>query len=112
MEEVLPFEVRHYTTPSGSKPFQEWVRGLKDIRVRAAIRKRVYRLQKGILGDCKTVGHGMYELRIHFGPGYRMYIGKDAATIVVLLCGGDKRTQQKDIAKAKTFWEDYNKRKL
>ncbi|MDP3995087.1 MAG: type II toxin-antitoxin system RelE/ParE family toxin [bacterium] len=112
MEEALPFEVRNYVTPSGNKPFQEWVKSIRDIRARTAIRERVYRLQRGILGDCKAIGQGIYESRIHFGPGYRLYIGRDAAVIVILLCGGDKRTQKRDIERAKTFWEDYNQRKV
>lgn len=68
---------------------------------------RIARLRLGNLGDSKSVGQGVYELRVHFGPGYRIYYGLDGEKLVLLLCGGDKKTQKKDIEKAKAFWENY-----
>ncbi|RKZ91012.1 MAG: hypothetical protein DRR19_08385 [Candidatus Parabeggiatoa sp. nov. 1] len=70
-------------------------------------RVRIDRLIRGHFGDSKSVGEGVYELRIDYGPGYRVYFGKVGLTIVLLLCGGDKSTQQVDIHKAKTYWHDY-----
>lgn len=68
---------------------------------------RIARLRLGNLGDSKSVGQGVYELKVHFGPGYRIYYGLDGEKLVLLLCGGDKKTQKKDIEKAKAFWENY-----
>jgi putative addiction module killer protein len=62
------------------------------------------------MGDCKVVGEGIWELRIHFGPGYRVYFGKHGTVIVVLLCGGDKSSQRKDILNAKQYWKDFKER--
>ncbi len=80
---------------------------MKDIKTRAKIDIKIARFRLGNFGDSKSLGQGVYELRIHFGPGYRIYYGLDGQMIVLLLCGGDKSTQKKDIKKAKTFWEDY-----
>jgi len=77
------------------------------MRVRALIRKRLNRVRMGNLGDCRSVGDGVKELRIAFGPGYRVYFGEDGETIVVLLCGGDKSSQEADIRRAKEYWIDY-----
>ena len=75
--------------------------------MRALIRKRLNRVRMGNLGDCRSVGDGVKELRIAFGPGYRVYFGEDGETIVVLLCGGDKSSQEADIRRAKEYWIDY-----
>lgn len=64
-------------------------------------------MRLGNLGDCKSIGDGVFELRISFGPGYRVYFGQDGPKVVVLLCGGDKRSQKRDIAKAKLLWMEY-----
>jgi len=79
--------------------FAEWLRSLKDTRARARIQIRLDRLELGLFGDAKFFD-GIGELRVDYGPGYRVYIRKQGATIVVLLCGGDKSTQSKDIKKA------------
>ncbi len=100
-------DVKEYLTVSGKSPFSEWLNGLRDAQTRAIIRKRVNRLRKGNFGDSKPVGDGVSELRIDFGPGFRAYFGQDGETIVVLLCGGDKSTQDADIEKAKEYWKDY-----
>lgn len=96
-----------YEKSNGKSPFSEWLLNLKDIKARAVIRARLNRIQLGNFGDCKSVGDGVFELRIAFGPGYRVYFGRDGEQIVVLLCGGDKRSQTKDISQAKTFWKEY-----
>jgi putative addiction module killer protein len=96
-----------YEQKRGKSPFLAWLLNLKDIKARATIRARINRLELGNFGDCKSVGNGVLELRISFGPGYRVYLGRDGSTLVVLLCGGDKSSQVKDIAKAKLLWKEY-----
>jgi putative addiction module killer protein len=82
-----------------------------DRSVRAAIQVRIDRIERGLLGDWKSVGGGVGELRIDVGPGYRIYFGRDGQTVVILLCGGTKGTQIRDIGIARRFWRDYEKRK-
>ena len=88
-----------------------WIKGLQDVRGKQKIEARVDRVRSGNLGDCKAVGEGVSELRIQFGPGYRVYIGQEGNTFVILLCGGDKSTQDEDIKKAKTYWKKYQREK-
>ncbi len=75
------------------------------------IKARLDRIELGNSGDCRHVGDGVNELRIDFGPGYRVYFGQEGDMIVLLLCGGAKRTQRSDIARAKAYWKDYRSRK-
>lgn len=84
--------------------------GLKDKRVRAAVAARIARVKAGLLGDCKPVGDDVYELRIHLGPGYRVYFALIAGRLVLLLAGGDKRRQDADILTAKRYLADYRNR--
>ncbi len=107
------FEILWYVEESGKIPFNEWVSSLKDKKVRAVIDARLSRLSLGLMGDCKTIqGAGdIRELRIDFGAGCRVYFSQVGKKIVLLLIGGDKSTQSKDIKKAKLFLEDYNRRK-
>jgi putative addiction module killer protein len=81
--------------------YRVWYRGLTDIKARVRIDLRLNAVQKGTFGDQRSVGDGVFELRIDYGPGYRIYYKIANTEIVVLLCGGDKRTQDEDIAKAK-----------
>ena len=83
---------------------------LKDIRGRAKIRARIARVRAGNLGKRQSVGKGVFELKIDFGPGYRVYFGQVADAMVILLCGGDKSTQAKDIKTAHEYWADYWRR--
>ncbi|MGF2039407.1 MAG: type II toxin-antitoxin system RelE/ParE family toxin [Nostoc sp. CmiVER01] len=108
--EVSPKEIRSYLSVNGINPFSEWFDSLRDIRAKAKIRARLDRVEAGNLGDCKSVGDGVFELRIDYGSGYRIYFGQQGSTVIILLCGGDKSTQDKDIAKAKEYWEDYRSR--
>jgi putative addiction module killer protein len=85
----------------------EWLRGLRDGKARGVIRTRLDRLQSGNFSNCEPVGNGVHELKIDFGPGYRVYFGEDGDS-VILLQGGDKDTQERDIKKAKEYWGDYN----
>ena len=104
--EPRPRELLEYVAESGRCPFADWINGL-DRQSRALVRKRLNRLRLGNLGDARSVGDGVKELRIHVGPGYRVYFGEDGETLVVLLCGGDKGSQDDDISRAKRYWADY-----
>ena len=84
-----------------------WLDNLRDAEGRAFVRTRLKRVEQGNLGDVRSVGDGVHELKIDKGPGYRVYFGQDS-DLVVLLLGGDKDSQQRDIAKAKEYWTDYN----
>ena len=108
--EAIPRELRVYETAAGKCPFDDWLEGLRDAKGRAVIQVRLDRLERGNSGDCKAVGEGVLELRIDFGPGYRVYFAEDGARIVLLLIGGDKSTQQKDIKTAKKYWNEYQGR--
>lgn len=103
-------ELRHYTTANGKDVFESWLCGLKDDRTEARIDARINRLSQGNFGDCTPVGGGVRELRIDFGPGYRVYYAVVGQTCVLLLCGGDKRRQSTDIAKAIEYLRDYKQR--
>jgi len=100
-------EVRVYARADGSEPFTQWLRGLRDGATRNRIRQRIARIRLGNFGDARSVGDGVYELRIHFGPGYRVYFGRDGDEVVILLCGGDKGSQGRDIERAKEYWRDH-----
>jgi putative addiction module killer protein len=107
VSETVPRQIELYVTPDGKTPFTDWLEALKDRKARAKIRVRLDRLRLGNLGDCKPAGAGVSELRIDYGPGYRVYFGQESSRIVVLLCGGDKRTQEADVKKAQAYWADY-----
>ncbi len=100
-------EIRLYVTRTGKVPYSRWLSSLKDVRARAVIRVRLNRIRLGNFGDCRSVGEGVMELRIDHGPGYRVYFGRVGNRIVLLLCGGDKSTQSKDIELAREYWADY-----
>ena len=108
--EATPKELHIYITEEGREPFSEWLASLRDIKARAKIRVRLDRVRLGNLGDCHGVGEGVQELRIDYGPGYRVYFGLEGQTIVLLLCGGDKSTQTKDIETAKRYLNEYRRR--
>lgn len=88
---------------SETEEFESWFKGLKDLRARGVITARVQRLASGNPGDVKPVGQGVSELRIHHGPGYRVYYFERDGVLVVLLCGGDKDSQRKDVRRAKAL---------
>ena len=102
-----PKNVIVYQTAAGQEPFTEWLNSLRDPTSRRRILKRLLRLEQGHYGDFKSVGHGVNELRFFFGAGYRVYFAEDGDTIVVLLCGGDKSSQKRDIQKAQAYWQEY-----
>ena len=100
-------EARYYVAANGKAPCEEWLDKLKDPRARAIIRTRIRRMELGNFGSWRPVGQGVNELKIHFGPGYRIYYGEDGETLIILLCGGDKSAQRRDIERASEFWADY-----
>ena len=107
MRKTHPREIQAYRTQNGREPFTEWLRSLRDQRTRDRIRKRLERLGDGNFGDCRSVGDGVFELRVHFGAGYRVYFSEIDRTTLLLLCGGDKSSQAQDIQRAKTYWRKH-----
>lgn len=105
-----PMELRRYVTADGHEPVTDWLRGLRDRTARARIETRLARVTLGNFGDSKPVGEGVHELRIDHGPGYRVYYARHGLAVVLLLVGGDKRTQAEDIPRAITYWQDFKRR--
>jgi len=100
-------DIQPYYTPSGKIPFAQWQDALRDRKVKTAIARRLYRVAQGHFGDCKPCRDGVWEMRIDLGSGYRVYYALAGKTVVLLLCGGNKRTQQADISKACEYWHDW-----
>jgi len=107
---AAPTVVLHYLTPEGRCPFREWIDSLGDAAAKHAVLARINRIRAGTFGDWKSVGGGVYELRVDLGPGYRVYFGRGGKTVVVLLTAGDKRSQDADITRARRYWRDYEAR--
>ena len=103
------FGIFIYQDDREREPFSEWINGLPT-NIRARVFAKIDRIATGNLGDCKSVGEGVFEFRLNFGPGYRIYFGKIGKRIVLLLFGGDKSSQKGDIKKAKNYWKDYVRR--
>jgi putative addiction module killer protein len=103
-------EVRQYQTVDGRIPVAMWLDHLHDRAARTRILARIDRLTEGLRGDWKSLRGGIYELRIDYGPGYRVYYAQDGAKLILLLCAGTKRTQANDIEKAREYWKDYETR--
>lgn len=99
--------IRAYKLPNGSCPFKEWRQGIRDVIARKSIDVRIDRAAQGNIGTCENVGDGVFELKIDYGPGYRVYFAYEGNDILLLLVGGDKSTQKKDIKTAKTYWSNY-----
>lgn len=105
----MSIDVAFLELENGKCPYLNWEQKLpRDIR--GIVRIRINRLRLGNFGDCKTIKgiRGLHELRIHFGPGYRLYFGKVKDKLVIVLCGGDKGSQERDIEKAKEYWRYYS----
>lgn len=98
-------EIRSYQTADGLRPFDEWLADIRDLTAKARVGVRLARVRAGNFGDAKSVASGVLELRIDHGPGYRVYFGRQGDRLVLLLPGGDKRTQAKDIDKAEELLE-------
>ena len=103
-------EIRKYRRDDGAVPFDRWIAKLKDERAQARILVQLDRLRLGLPGDWKSVGEGVFELRVFEGKGYRVYFAREGKSIVILLCGGDKSAQDRDIALAKSYWRAYRRK--
>ncbi len=102
------YKISIYTTDDGKIPFLDWLNSIKDLKIQRRIKLRIDRLIDGNFGDTKAVGDKLYELRLFFGAGYRVYYTIEDNVLVILFTGGDKSTQTKDIEKAKAYLKDYN----
>ncbi len=104
------YELRHYVDLSGQDLFLHWLDNLKDRQAQARVAVRLTRLENGNFGDCKPIGGGIWELRVDWGPGYRVYYVIEGKHVVLLCEGGDKRTQTADIARATARWNEWQTR--
>ncbi len=110
----MPIEIQEYLDSNGKSPYAKWFEAL-DAKAAAKIVSAIDKISRGLMGDVESVGGGVSERRIDYGPGYRVYFGSEndgrTTTVVILLCGGTKKRQNADIAQAKEFWKDYKSRK-
>lgn len=105
------YSVEHYLTADEHRdPYLDWLQRLRDNQAKVSVIRRVARIELGNFGDHKFCRDGVWELRIDLGPGYRVYYALSGNRVVLLLCGGDKRTQETDIAKAVIHWQDWQRR--
>ena len=105
---VKPKSLVVYQSANGKQPYTDWFRSLKDKQTQAIILKRLNRLRQGNLGDYKSLKDGLFELRIDYGPGYRIYFAQEADQLVILLlCAGQKSSQENDIKAARKYLMDY-----
>ena len=103
-------EIRYYVAANGDEPFADWFAEL-EVTARARVARAIARMEQGNLSGVKSVGGGVLECRIDFGPGYRVYFGRDGDVLVILLTGGTKKRQQRDIGAAQVYWQDYKQGK-
>ena len=103
-------EIRYYVAADGRQPFAEWFAEVEPVQ-RARIARAVARMEQGNLSNAKSVGGGVIEYRIDVGPGYRLYFGRDGEALIILLTGGTKKRQQRDIDAAHACWQDYKQGK-
>ena len=106
--QTMNVDISYLELEDGKSPYLEWERKL-DVAARATVRTRINRVRLGNFGDWDAIKGvtGLFELRIHLGPGYRIYFGKMKDTVVIILCGGDKGSQERNIKKAKEYWQAY-----
>lgn len=100
----------HYQRPDGQLPVVQWLLQLRDAMAAARIAKRLNRLEQGNFGDSRAIREGLVELRVDIGPGYRIYLGRHGQDLVILLAGGDKSTQSRDIEQALNYWKEWKAR--
>ncbi|CDL81020.1 type II toxin-antitoxin system RelE/ParE family toxin [Xenorhabdus szentirmaii] len=103
-------EIKHYIDKNNRNYFAEWRNQIRDIKAKIAVDRRLMRIELGNFGDHKPIREGVWELKIDVGQGYRIYYAKSGNTIVLLLCGGIKRTQSADIERACVYWRDWQQR--
>ncbi len=102
------FDVLIFETADGRAPFYEWLMGIRDRSTKARVETHIDRLALGNFSNCAPVGEGVSELKINFGPGYRVYFGQDGRNLIILLIGGKKDTQSADVKLATAYWREYN----
>lgn len=107
---TVMMEVKAYQDAAGCKPYADWLASLTDNKTKARILARVNRMAAGNFGDCKPLRDGVQELKLDFGPGYRVYLSKQGPVLVLLLCGGDKSDQSRDIGRAIAYLKDWEQR--
>lgn len=107
---MVLFTIKEYLTPDGVSYFEKWFERLNAIAA-SKVRVAIARIEMGNFSNTKSLGAGVWEVKIDYGPGYRVYYGKDGDKIVILLAGGTKKTQQKDIDKSHLLWSEFKKRK-
>jgi putative addiction module killer protein len=107
---LIMIRIKQYIDSNGRSPFDKWFSELNSIAA-AKITKAIYKLELGNFSTVEGVGNGVYEQKIDFGPGHRVYFGKEGNDIIILLCGGTKKRQSNDIAEAKEYWQDYKRRR-
>lgn len=103
MRVAHPRELEIYHTPNGQEPYTQWFESIQDLKTRTQIQAQLDPIESGNLGNYKSVGDGIFELRFRSGSGYQVYFGQVGNTIVLLLCGGDKSSQGRDIERAKVY---------
>lgn len=106
----MEYELQIYTTENGKEPFSEWLKSLKSLDTQALIFQRLQRIKLGNFGDCKPIDEGLWEFRIHHKAGIRIYYARVESRLILIVIGGDKGSQERDIAKAKKYLEDYKRR--
>jgi putative addiction module killer protein len=109
--EVYPKSIKVFCLSYGKQPFLEWLNALRDERAAAKIKARLARVRLGNFGSARSVGEGVQELKVDYGPGYRVYFAQSGNELVILLCGGDKGDQDEDIKSAKEYWATYKREK-
>lgn len=108
----MTYQIIDYLTADGRDPFKEWLANLADRQAKMRVATRILRMQGGNFGDCKPIADGVWELRIDYGPGYRVYYARVDGRVLLLLIGGDKRKQQADIDTAVTYLKDWKRRNV
>jgi putative addiction module killer protein len=108
--ESSQIQVEIYETEQGKQPYVDWFNGVRDTKAQARLSTRITRLRQGNFGDSKPIGEGVIELRVDYGPGYRIYLGRDGDKLVILLSGSDKSDQKAAVKQAKEYWQDYRRR--
>lgn len=106
----MEIEIEFYVTASGRNPFDDWFESILEVHTKSKILSRLGRLKLGNFGDCKSIGDEISELRIHYGPGIRIYYSKIGNKVILLLCGGNKGSQSRDINRAKEYLKEYRSR--
>lgn len=104
-------DVKYYCSDMGVEPYRQWFSSIRSVRAKQRVLTAVSKMERGLLGDVKSVGSGVQECRIHFEKGYRIYFGSEGTDVVILLVGSDKSNQDKEIENAQNYWKDYKRQK-